>query len=300
MGYVLGHLAVTTRRRPEVLTWATKEDVACAEVFADGTGFRILVDEQGEADGAGGPASFQLNQEEYGWLDRLTRTPCCSGTSSCRFLFHSVHGARLCRPGSVLQEAWLDAGLKGAASFSGPQATFSGPQATSTDADAGPPAAPGSSHDAGDEEDAPESRSGSGAEDRAGWVGEPLLSNAGDVSQDLLLLPSHSVPADSSSSDFEDEFSFTLKRKSVDCTDSERSGTKKLNKSGQETIGTRIQNTAAHRVSTKPPRYHHSGRFRPPLLRGHGAEPLCPVSRTGRLLQIQQVFMGSVQQGWDP
>ncbi|XP_014830632.1 PREDICTED: uncharacterized protein LOC106908894 [Poecilia mexicana] len=47
------------RSSPAVLTCTTKEDVTCAEVFRNTTGFRILVDEQ-EADRAGGPSVISL------------------------------------------------------------------------------------------------------------------------------------------------------------------------------------------------------------------------------------------------
>ncbi|XP_016523065.1 uncharacterized protein LOC107835242 [Poecilia formosa] len=227
MGYVLGYLAETSRHSPAVLTWTRKEDVACAEAFRDGAGFRILVDEQ-EVGGAGGPASFHVTQEEYCWLDRLTRTSCCSGTSSSPFLFHAVDGTPLGTPGTVLQEAWLDAGLKGAASFPG----F---QATSTDVDAGLQAARGSLH-VGDKEDAQESHSDSDAE-----------ADLGDFSQDLFL-PSHpleesSVPAeDSSRSELRDE-SFTSKRKVV-YTEGDKNVFNKCYKPGQEIV--------VHRGSTKP------------------------------------------------
>ncbi|KAK5605275.1 hypothetical protein CRENBAI_017077 [Crenichthys baileyi] len=64
-----------------------------------------------------GQAALFLSKEEYGWLERLIQTSCCTMASRCEFVFHTVNGNQIFKPVNLLQEVWVDAGLKGTVTF---------------------------------------------------------------------------------------------------------------------------------------------------------------------------------------
>ncbi|MEQ2257733.1 hypothetical protein ILYODFUR_037805, partial [Ilyodon furcidens] len=116
MGYIMGYLAILTGHRSVVLTNMTKDMVSSADSWKNDTRFRILVDEHKTVRSFGQAALF-LSKEEYGWLERLIKTSCCTMASRCEFVFHSVNGNQIFKPVNLLQEAWVDAGLKGTVNF---------------------------------------------------------------------------------------------------------------------------------------------------------------------------------------
>ncbi|MEQ2188217.1 hypothetical protein GOODEAATRI_012785, partial [Goodea atripinnis] len=94
----------------------TKDTVSSADSWKNDTRFRILVDEHKTVRSFGQAALF-LSKEEYGWLERLIKTSCCTMASRCEFVFHTVNGNQIFKPVNLLQEAWVDAGLKGTVNF---------------------------------------------------------------------------------------------------------------------------------------------------------------------------------------
>lgn len=64
-----------------------------------------------------GQAAMFLNEEEYGWLAKLAKTPCCTKGGSCKYVFHTVAGMQIVKASNFLLEAWKDAGRKGDVNF---------------------------------------------------------------------------------------------------------------------------------------------------------------------------------------
>ncbi|MEQ2242072.1 hypothetical protein ILYODFUR_032062, partial [Ilyodon furcidens] len=117
MGYFLGYLAIVSGHRSVVFTSMTKGDVVVAGNTKSKRRFHIMVGDDKPLDGSA-KASVVLTEEEYGWLEKLINISCCDETSQCQFLFHTVLGTKIYKPQNILQEAWIDCGLKGAVTFS--------------------------------------------------------------------------------------------------------------------------------------------------------------------------------------
>ncbi|KAE8277197.1 hypothetical protein D5F01_LYC24966 [Larimichthys crocea] len=102
--------------RSVVLTSMTKEHVANADQWNDGTRFQILVDEH-KSVRTFGQASLVLNCVEFSWLRWFHDGKCCSRGTDSTNIFHTSQGCRLTKPSNFLYLAWTDAGLKGPVSF---------------------------------------------------------------------------------------------------------------------------------------------------------------------------------------
>ncbi|KAE8299896.1 hypothetical protein D5F01_LYC00019 [Larimichthys crocea] len=116
MGYLMGYLCVISGHRSVVLTSMTKEHVANADQWNDGTRFQILVDEH-KSVRTFGQASLVLNCVEFSWLRWFHDGKCCSRGTDSTNIFHTSQGCRLTKPSNFLYLAWTDAGLKGPVSF---------------------------------------------------------------------------------------------------------------------------------------------------------------------------------------
>ncbi|KAM7401468.1 hypothetical protein PAMA_005597 [Pampus argenteus] len=116
MGYLMGYLCVISGHRSVVLTNMTKEHVANADQWNNGTRFQVLVDEH-KSVRTFGQASLVLNCIEFSWLRWFHDGKCCSRGKDSANIFHTFQGCKLSKPSRFLHLAWSDAGLKGPVSF---------------------------------------------------------------------------------------------------------------------------------------------------------------------------------------
>ncbi|KAM8749867.1 uncharacterized protein AB9X84_014519 [Acanthopagrus schlegelii] len=116
MGYLMGYLCIISGHRSVVLTNMTKEHVANADQWNNGTRFQVLVDEHKSVKSFG-QASLVLNCVEFSWLRWFHDGKCCPRGKDSANIFHTFQGCRLTKPSNFLHLAWTDAGLKGPVSF---------------------------------------------------------------------------------------------------------------------------------------------------------------------------------------
>ncbi|XP_045921449.1 uncharacterized protein LOC123980901 isoform X1 [Micropterus dolomieu] len=116
MGYIMGYLRILTGHRSVVLTNMTKENVVNFDCWNHGEIFQVLVDDHKTMQSFG-QAAFNLNEEEFRWLENLVNCKCCPQGQASDYVFHTTLGKQIGKAGHFLHLAWVDCGMKGTISF---------------------------------------------------------------------------------------------------------------------------------------------------------------------------------------
>ncbi|XP_038588122.1 uncharacterized protein LOC119912920 [Micropterus salmoides] len=116
MGYIMGYLRILTGHRSVVLTNMTKENVVNFDCWNHGEIFQVLVDDHKTMQSFG-QAAFNLNEEEFRWLENLVNCKCCPQGQASDYVFHTILGKQIGKARHFLRLAWVDCGMKGTISF---------------------------------------------------------------------------------------------------------------------------------------------------------------------------------------
>ncbi|XP_038550420.1 uncharacterized protein LOC119891063, partial [Micropterus salmoides] len=116
MGYIMGYLCILTGHRSVVLTNMTKENVVNFVCWNHGKRFQVLVDDHKTMQSFG-QAAFNLNEEEFRWLENLANCKCSPQGQASDYVFHTTLGKQIGKAGNFLHLAWVDCGMKGTISF---------------------------------------------------------------------------------------------------------------------------------------------------------------------------------------
>ncbi|XP_038550742.1 uncharacterized protein LOC119884412 [Micropterus salmoides] len=112
MGYIMGYLCTLTGHRSVVLTNMTKENVVNFVCWNHGKRFQVLIDDQKTMQSFG-QAAFNLNEEEFRWLENLVNSKCCPQGQTSDYVFHTTFGKKIAKAENFLHLAWADCGMKG-------------------------------------------------------------------------------------------------------------------------------------------------------------------------------------------